>query len=73
VTFKITKSTAATGPSIANNPSGTGAVGPGASVTVTTNALGEAVIYVHGGAKGTITLNADASWSESADIVINFK
>jgi hypothetical protein len=66
VTFGIT---AGTSVSISSTSGGPG-VRPGASVNVTTNANGEATIYIHGAAPGTATLNANGP-GLSKDTTIN--
>ncbi|HMD96177.1 MAG TPA: hypothetical protein VKM93_02445 [Terriglobia bacterium] len=75
VTFSFTNAGGlGTSVGISTGPGGTGSTSaPGGSVSVKTNAQGEAVIYVHSALKGTITLHASAGWSQGDDIVINFK
>jgi len=73
VKFCITNSTGSTGPQISSGPNGSGVVAaPGGTIRVTTDALGQAFIYVHDSAPGKITLNADTSDARSRDIIINF-
>lgn len=74
VKFSITNSTGTTGPQISSGPNGTGTVaGAGGTVRVTTDAQGQAFIYVHDSAAGKITLNADTGGAWSQDIIINFR